>query len=215
LNWTSNLDGVLGSGNSLSVTTLTPGTHTITAAVTDSGGLDGSAAVTLTIVPAGGTIVTLADLQDSFTRGESPNSQHGTRTYMRVKAAGEKVGFAAFDLSNLNGTVNSAVLKLYVQDLPAPGILQVHAVTTAWTETSITHNTRPAITAPLTTETISESQLGTSIEIDITAIVQSWIDSPLTAHGIALTAADSLHVLFDTRESVNAPSIEVSIIASP
>jgi subtilisin len=47
--WTSNLDGEIGTGGSLSVV-LSDGTHTITAEVTDSGGSAGSDSVTVTVV---------------------------------------------------------------------------------------------------------------------------------------------------------------------
>ncbi len=52
LGWTSSRDGNIGSGGSFS-STLTVGVHTITAAVTDSGGLAGSAAVTVTVTAPG------------------------------------------------------------------------------------------------------------------------------------------------------------------
>jgi len=48
LNWTSNIDGPIGSGGSFS-RTLSSGTHTITASVTDSGGLVGSSQVVVTV----------------------------------------------------------------------------------------------------------------------------------------------------------------------
>jgi len=44
--WTSSLDGPIGTGGSFSAT-LSDGTHTISAAVTDSGSLTGSASITL------------------------------------------------------------------------------------------------------------------------------------------------------------------------
>ena len=46
--WTSNLDGSIGSGGGTS-TTLSPGTHTITASVTDTGGMTGSDTLTVNI----------------------------------------------------------------------------------------------------------------------------------------------------------------------
>jgi extracellular elastinolytic metalloproteinase len=52
--WTSNLDGTIGSGGSFTNSALSIGNHTITAAVTDSGGLPGSAAITVTITEPGG-----------------------------------------------------------------------------------------------------------------------------------------------------------------
>jgi len=51
LAWTSNIDGSIGSGGSLS-RTLSAGTHTITAWVTDSSGMTGSRSVTITVVAA-------------------------------------------------------------------------------------------------------------------------------------------------------------------
>ncbi len=49
LTWTSSLAGSLGSGASVTTSTLGLGTHTITAAVTDPGGLGGSAAITVVV----------------------------------------------------------------------------------------------------------------------------------------------------------------------
>ena len=49
LAWSSNLDGALGTGESVSTSTLAAGVHTITASVTDSGDLTGSDGVTITV----------------------------------------------------------------------------------------------------------------------------------------------------------------------
>lgn len=49
LNWSSSINGSIGSGASFSTSTLSVGTHTITASVTDSGGSPGSAQITLTV----------------------------------------------------------------------------------------------------------------------------------------------------------------------
>lgn len=54
LNWTSDRDGVLGSGTPLQ-RVLSIGTHVLTASATDSGGLTGSASVQVTVVPSGGS----------------------------------------------------------------------------------------------------------------------------------------------------------------
>ena len=51
LRWTSNLVGQIGTGASFS-RTLTAGTHTITATVTDSGGMSGSRQVSMTVTVA-------------------------------------------------------------------------------------------------------------------------------------------------------------------
>jgi extracellular elastinolytic metalloproteinase len=49
LTWTSSLQGTLGTGGSFSRSDLIQGTHVITASVTDSGGLTGSASSTITV----------------------------------------------------------------------------------------------------------------------------------------------------------------------
>lgn len=49
LGWTSSINGTIGSGASFSTSALSVGTHTITASVTDSGGLTGSASISITI----------------------------------------------------------------------------------------------------------------------------------------------------------------------
>ena len=48
LDWTSSIDGAIGTGGSFS-TTLSDGSHAITASVTDSGGKEGSASVSITV----------------------------------------------------------------------------------------------------------------------------------------------------------------------
>ncbi len=56
LAWSSDLDGALGSGASLPVTTLSVGSHTITASVTDSDSDPGSDTITVTITSPANTL---------------------------------------------------------------------------------------------------------------------------------------------------------------
>jgi FtsP/CotA-like multicopper oxidase with cupredoxin domain len=49
LSWTSDVGGAIGTGASVTTSTLSPGSHGITASVTDSGGLPGSATINITI----------------------------------------------------------------------------------------------------------------------------------------------------------------------
>ncbi len=56
LTWTSSINGIIGSGASFSTSSLSAGNHTITASVTDSGGLPGSAQITLTVTSGSTTL---------------------------------------------------------------------------------------------------------------------------------------------------------------
>ncbi len=49
IDWGSNLDGNLGSGASISSSSLSPGSHTITASVTDSGNISDTTAINITV----------------------------------------------------------------------------------------------------------------------------------------------------------------------
>jgi hypothetical protein len=51
LTWSSSRDGALGTGNSLSLTTLTAGAHVITLVGRDSGGNTGTATITVQVLP--------------------------------------------------------------------------------------------------------------------------------------------------------------------
>jgi hypothetical protein len=55
LTWTSSLDGVIGAGGTFS-RALSEGTHSITASVTDSGGLSGTSKVTITVTSSTTTV---------------------------------------------------------------------------------------------------------------------------------------------------------------
>ncbi len=52
IQWTSSLDGPIGTGGSFSTSALSSGVHTITAAVTDSGGKTGSDSITIDVTAA-------------------------------------------------------------------------------------------------------------------------------------------------------------------
>ena len=49
LSWSSDLDGVIGSGASFSTTGLRGGSHVVTASITDTGGLSGSASISIVV----------------------------------------------------------------------------------------------------------------------------------------------------------------------
>lgn len=213
VSWSSSQDGFLGLGASLATDALSIGNHTITANVTDQGGsgLTGSAAITVQITSeSSGSSTTLISAGDSTTRTSNPNSNFGDETFMRVKAYGEKFSFIEFDVSGLGTTVGSAVLNLYVQDLRTAGTLLVHPIQSSWEEFGITHNNKPDLDAAQAAHSLSASDEGGYVQIDITALLQQWAAFPGTAFGIGLTTADSLHALFDTIEAGNSAFIEVS-----
>ena len=82
LSWNSSIDGALGTGGSVSTSALSVGSHTITASVTDSGGLSGSGQITLTVDPPTTDVITITkaewrerrqELRVTATSSEQPN----------------------------------------------------------------------------------------------------------------------------------------------
>jgi len=215
INWSSSLDGPLGSTGSIMVGSLTAGTHTITASAMDLDGATGSASVTIFVTnPGGSTMTTLPVMADSYTRNKpsSVNSNYGNTGVMRVEIAGERASFAQFDISSLSGPVSSAILNISVDTVTTPGSVGVHQVQQAWTEIGITHNNRPSFNAaPATTFAVSASDAGDVLQVDITSLVAAWQSNPPTAFGIALINIGSTRVHFDTKEAGSGAFVDVTM----
>ena len=74
LSWTSSRDGAIGVGGSFSTTTLSVGSHTITAQATDSLGLSGSAEFNITIIGSNTTEIRVsAGSDDAEERASNGN----------------------------------------------------------------------------------------------------------------------------------------------
>jgi hypothetical protein len=128
LTWSSNIDGALGVGATFSLSTLSVGTHTITAEVTDSGGLTGSSNVSLTVNESGGTVMvtfTSVGPEDGMIQESSETSGIGQRANSTASAGGalragdaqddsQLVLIVSFDTSSIpdNAVVTAADLRL-------------------------------------------------------------------------------------------------------
>ncbi len=126
LTWTSSINGIFGSGASFSTSTLSAGTHTITASVTDSAGAPGSAQITLTVT-SGSTTVTFNSVaaQDGriWESGENTNvggggnSTENLTTALRIGDTNvdeQYKSIVSFDTSSIpdGATILSATLRL-------------------------------------------------------------------------------------------------------
>lgn len=71
LSWSSNLDGGIGSGASFNTSGLSIGNHTITASVTDAGGLAGSDQITVTVTSNSPAVTVTSVNPASMAKGNS------------------------------------------------------------------------------------------------------------------------------------------------
>lgn len=112
----------------------------------------------------------------------------------------DSISFLKFDLSALPVTsVDSAILRLFVfsksEVLPTP--IVVNRVTTNFDINTVTYNTMPAFVPTGITTEISSDEVLTYIEIDITTLVNQWLNGTFPNFGIALTNPDgTTNVLF-------------------
>jgi arylsulfatase A-like enzyme len=99
ISWTSNVDGALGTGGSINVSTLSAGSHQITAAVTDSDGAPDSASINVTIA----TTATFSINDVAADEGDS-----GTSTFaFTVTLSNAVTGGANVSYATANGTATT------------------------------------------------------------------------------------------------------------
>ena len=108
-----------------------------------------------------------------------------------------------FDLGTLpTGTtsaqVTKAVLRLYCNRVDTAGLVSVQAVGAAWGEYSVTYATLPSLGSA--SQVVQASQAGAYVTVDVTALVQAWVQAPATNFGVALTAGTAA-VQFDSKEN--------------
>jgi hypothetical protein len=120
---------------------------------------------------------------------------------------------AYFPEGTVGQDVAKATLKVFVNSVTAVGRFKVLAVNEPWTETGITAKNKPAID----TQVIGSKPIGPAadkqwISVDITPLVQNWVDGIRANHGVVLVADKTISVAFDSKESTtssHAPEIEI------
>ncbi|MCC7407090.1 MAG: DNRLRE domain-containing protein [Phycisphaeraceae bacterium] len=156
-----------------------------------------------------------------------------------VTGAGHDVQtFIDFDLSGLSiasSDVASARLSLYVVDgssvgfpfgNPSPaGVVdaEVYAVTSPWTETTLTWGTRPTVGAGAVGAT-AVSGFNQWVDFDVTGLIQDWLSGAQTQYGLLITAAapvldpdsgDAVALVFESSSNQHRPLLELTLVPEP
>ena len=112
--WNSSIDGDFGTGGSFSTTTLSPGTHTITAQATDSLGVSSSAQISITII--GASIIDIrvsASSDDAEERISTAVKLASSDLELILDKSGDQVVGMRFN--GINIPQDAQVLNAYVQ----------------------------------------------------------------------------------------------------
>ncbi|MGO9261745.1 MAG: DNRLRE domain-containing protein [Bryobacteraceae bacterium] len=151
------------------------------------------AALPVTIL--GQTVPTSQDAY--YVPGNSTN--FGSSPSIFVGSSGS-IGLVQFDLSQLpSGTVQQALLTLFVDKVNAAGPIAVNVADGAWVE-SVVSGTTGFPSQGASVGTINASTTDTFVTLDATSFVQAWIATPSTNNGFMLTSSGG-NVIFDSKEN--------------
>jgi len=103
------------------------------------------------------------------------------------------VSLLKFDLSSITANcVDSAVLRLFVfaktGTLPSPVV--VNRITSDFDINTVTYNTIPPYVPTVSATDVSVEETLQYIDIDITNLINKWLNGTYPNYGIALTTAD-------------------------
>jgi len=126
LTWSSDKDGLLGSGGSLSITSLSLNTHVITLTATDSEGTKGTVAITITVGNASPIVLITSPANNtSYGFGKAitfsgtvTDVEDGNLTGENLSWTSDKDGFLGYgeSLENATLSVNSHLITLTATD---------------------------------------------------------------------------------------------------
>jgi hypothetical protein len=197
LAWASDLDGPVGSGTGFDLTTLSVGSHVVTATSVDSAGAIGAADVSLSVAANSLPVVTItAPADGSSATGGDAVSFAATATDAEDGDLGASLAWS----SDLDGPIGSgssfasSALSLGTHQITASATDSHGGQASAWVALTIAANAAPVvtITAPLDGATVTETDLvgfaataSDAEDGDLTAIL-SWssdLDGPIGSGG--------------------------------
>ncbi len=201
--WTSDRDGPLGTGATFA-RAFGAGTHQITASVTDSGGLGGTATVLVQVETAVTRL--FPAVADAPVDAGFPDTNFGTSPLLRVDANLARIAYTRVVVSGIGArSIVQAMLRLQVDANPGAESASGGTVQTvpggSWEENTVTFATRPAPNSAVLAS-VGPVTRGQVVDFDVTPAV----DSDGT-YDFALTNASSDEATYRSREGGPAPAL--------
>ncbi len=157
------------------------------------------------------SILIAAPTADAQVDQKKPGTNYGASTAVTVKSKNNQAmrGLVQFDVSSIaaGSTVNSASLTLCSTAVAGGRSYDVHMVTAAWAEGTVTWTNQPGVAASPTTSATTPGSPG-CMSWTVTADVQAWVDG--TANN-GWRVSDSVETNnattnFRSREDTSVPS---------
>ena len=159
--------------------------------------------------------------QDTFVSSATPRTNYGSAITLVV--APGTTSYMQFNFSGVptGAIVNKATLRLYVDGVLRNGSFDVYQLNDSWHENSLTFNTPPPALGESATGNhpfaINSSSTNQFLLIDITPVVQGWVNGTIPNNGIALALTSANGTFsFDSKESLltgNGPEIELAMVS--
>ena len=146
---------------------------------------------------------TFTPTADAKVTATYPTSNYGTQTRVVVDANPSTASLVRFNVSGISGSVTSARVRFFVSDPSGDGP-SLYRTTNAWSESSVTWNTKPAATGSAFGN-IGTAASGTWIEYNVTAAV--------TANGsydFLLSGGSGDGSTYHSREASEKPQLIIS-----
>jgi hypothetical protein len=198
--WSSSRDGVLGTGATITVPSLSIGSHILTAAVTDRDGASASAAVNVTV--AASTLTVTPDA-DTYVDANAATTIFGTAVTLNADGSPVDQAFLRFTVAGIAPyAVQQAILRMTVGSASAAASAAAGTINkitnTTWTEAATNFNNKPAIDGVVLATKTTAVAVNQVVDFDLT--------SGVTADGtynLALTTASSDNVTYQSREATS------------
>ena len=126
---------------------------------------------------------------DAFAVAATPKSNYGPSPLLPVTSGA--TSFIQFNLSGVpaNATVSKATVRLYVDTVTGSGAFDLYELDTPWTEGSLNFANAPTPGLSATGSkpvSISSANCNQFVLVDITTLVQEWLNGTVANHGIAI-----------------------------
>jgi hypothetical protein len=175
------------------------------------------------LVAAPGEAVDGVPTDDAYVLFAAPTRNFGDAPTLLVQGpANAARAFVRFDLSTLpagtvGGDVVKATLRLWVATVTTPGLFDVYTVRGQWRERAVTAGTAPRTgTAEVSGVPVTRAGRNTVVTVDLTEVVQDWLDRTLPNHGIALVPnVAGIAVAFESKEATHEPRLEITLRGTP
>ena len=145
-------------------------------------------------------------MADAFALSARPNANYGNSAFLAVSAGA--TSFMQFNLSTIpaSATVSKATLRLYVNAVAGAGSFDIYEVDTPWAENPLNFTNTPATGLPVTGSrpvSIGPSNSDQFVLVDVTSLVQEWVNGTVANNGLALKLASATGGFsFDSKESM-------------